>query len=183
MEIFLRISPTYYKNAVTYTRLKPIVWTSVDWGAGWSKVFSNPLDYCGRSSQWPGIKAVKEGFRIFLWERALWAGRTGEREVQWEAVPLWVGCAPFLPGPHSNDNEGCVVIFLRQLPQGSFGVLQELSGGQEGFGHSFSHSWNCSFIKFQTVVKIFITSITSHHSRVLVRGKNRWRLVRVFEES
>lgn len=170
MESFLGISSTYYKNAVTSTKLKPIAWTSVDWGDG-PKSSPVPLRYCGRPSQWWGIKAVKEGFLRFLWERALSAGRIGEREVQWEAVPLWSGCAPFLPGSHSSDNKGCVVVFPRQLPQVSFGVIQDLSGGQEGFGHSFSHSWNCYFIKFKTVVRIFITSLTSHHSWVLVRGK------------
>lgn len=71
MEIFLGISPTYYKNAVTYTKLKPIVWTSVDWGAGWSKVFSSPPALLREAKPMIWDKGSKEGFLIFLWKRAL----------------------------------------------------------------------------------------------------------------
>lgn len=35
---------------------------------------------------------------------------------------------------HSSDDKGSVVVFPRQLPQVSFGVMEELSGGLGGFG-------------------------------------------------
>lgn len=72
MKIFLGILPMYFKNAATKTKLKPVVQTSVDWGARWSKAFSSPSVLLEEAKPVSWLKVVKEDFLMF------WDGGWGE---------------------------------------------------------------------------------------------------------
>lgn len=62
MKILLGILPMYFKNAVTKIKLTPVVQTSVDQGAGWSKAFSSPAVLLEEAKLVSWLKVVKEDF-------------------------------------------------------------------------------------------------------------------------